>query len=287
MSNEIIFDAVTKTYGKKVIFNKDSFSLLDGITFLVGKNGAGKSTMIKIATGIEPVNDGAVRLFGNPASKITIQSKEKVGLQMQNDAFLRGIKVREYIALYSRIYNVRPNAAYSTETVYDLLNIEPLANSYAYALSGGEKKRLSLMLSVIGDKKLIVLDEPTAGIDVEVKEKIMSVIEYLRDSKINLLVSSHDLDEFFPIANNILMVNHSIIFAGTKQSFLNKYDCYYKVTTSKIIDNKAVLRSRISREKTLYSKDKPLLLKYFKEDEIKSATSKDLYQLAQLEGAKE
>ena len=79
---------------------------------------------------------------------------------------------------------------------------------------------MSLYLTLIGNRELIILDEPTAGIDVEVKDRIVSVIIYLRECGVNLLISSHDLEKFYGIANNILMLDRGFVFDGTN---VNKY----------------------------------------------------------------
>lgn len=161
--NEICFRNVTKMFGKKKIIKNENFSLKDGITFLVGKNGAGKTTFIKMATGLEAVDEGKVMLFEQPVQKLKNAQKLKLGIQLQNEAFLRSVKVKEYIGLYSALYNKGSESSINLENdIKEILSIDELLNQYAYTLSGGEKKRLSLFLAIIGHKELIILDEPTA-----------------------------------------------------------------------------------------------------------------------------
>ena len=87
--NQIIFYGVTKKYGDTDILLEQDFSLKDGLTFLVGKNGAGKTTLIRLSTGLEAVTGGRIDLFGRPVTQIDKDIKRRLGLQLQNDSFLR------------------------------------------------------------------------------------------------------------------------------------------------------------------------------------------------------
>lgn len=115
---------------------------------------------------------------------------------------------------------------------------------YAFNLSGGEKKKVSLFLALIGDKDLIILDEPTAGIDVEVKVKIIEVLNYLCSKGINIIVSSHDLEDFFENSDHLLLINRGKIFEGDEIDFLKKFKNVFKVEYSDALSKK------FSREKT-------------------------------------
>lgn len=271
-------------FGKKNIITNENFTLKDGITFLVGKNGAGKTTFIKLATGLEAVDGGEVTLFEHPVQKLGNAEKLKLGLQLQNEAFLRSVKVKEYIGLYSSLYN-KGNAVIANleKDIKEILCIDELLNQYAYTLSGGEKKRLSLFLAIIGNKDLVILDEPTAGIDVEVKDKIITTIQYLKKQKMNIIVSSHDLDEFYNITDSLLILNKGIIFDGSKEEFEKKYNYKFKVCTDKKIEDKDVIIGNLFEKHYLYSANKESLTKHFPEDTIEKTNIKDLYQIALLQ----
>lgn len=294
--NQIIFYGVTKKYGDTDILLEQDFSLKDGLTFLVGKNGAGKTTLIRLSTGLEAVTAGKIDLFGKPVIQIDKSIKRRLGLQLQNDSFLRNVKVGEYIRLYEALYeggakkqeNLESNADRSVNTVKirEILEIDHLLKRYAYTLSGGEKKKVSLYLTLIGNRELIILDEPTAGIDVEVKDRIVSVIIYLKECGINLLISSHDLEEFYSIADNILMLDRGFVFDGTKEIFQRKYNYPYKVCTERDIQDNGVLEGDLFEKKYLYGQNIETLLKYFDRNEIEQTTAKDLYQIALLDGRK-
>lgn len=282
--NEICFRNVTKMFGKKEILTNENFSLKDGITFLVGKNGAGKTTFIKLATGLEAVNGGKVMLFEQPVQKLGNAEKLKLGLQLQNEAFLRSVKVKEYIGLYSSLYDKGNGSAINLENdIKEILCIDELLNQYAYTLSGGEKKRLSLFLAIIGHKELVILDEPTAGIDVEVKDKIITTIQYLKKQKMNIIVSSHDLDEFYNITDSLLILNKGIIFDGSKEEFEKKYNYKFKVCTDKKIEDTDLVIGNLFERHYLYSTNEEKLTKHFPKEAIEKTNIKDLYQIALLQ----
>ncbi|HIQ90055.1 MAG TPA: ABC transporter ATP-binding protein, partial [Candidatus Coprosoma intestinipullorum] len=236
---------LVKSYQSNSIFKGESISFYNGTTLLAGPNGAGKSTLIKLILGLISANSGEIRLFGRDISKtgLNLQEKKKVGLQLQNDSFLKAVKVSEYIELYQRLYGIT-SERYSIEKIRDILSIDQLLGRYAFNLSGGEKKKVSLFLALIGDKDLIILDEPTAGIDVEVKVKIIEVLNYLCSKGINIIVSSHDLEDFFENSDHLLLINRGKIFEGDEIDFLKKFKNVFKVEYSDALSKK------FSREKT-------------------------------------
>lgn len=236
---------LVKSYQSNSIFKGESISFYNGTTLLAGPNGAGKSTLIKLILGLISANSGEIRLFGRDISKtgLNLQEKKRVGLQLQNDSFLKAVKVSEYIELYQRLYGIT-SERYSIEKIRDILSIDQLLGRYAFNLSGGEKKKVSLFLALIGDKDLIILDEPTAGIDVEVKVKIIEVLNYLCSKGINIIVSSHDLEDFFENSDHLLLINRGKIFEGDEIDFLKKFKNVFKVEYSDALSKK------FSREKT-------------------------------------
>lgn len=230
---------LSKKYQSTVIFENESITCHKGLTLLAGPNGAGKSTLIKLILGLMRPDSGEITLYGKPIVKggVDIQLKRKIGLQLQNDSFLKSVKVKEYIALYSQVYG-RTSSKYDIEKIQDILGVKKLVNKYAFSLSGGEKKKVSLFLALIGDKDLIILDEPTAGIDVEVKVNIMEVLNYLQSQEVNILVSSHDLEDFIENCDHLLLVNRGKVFEGTIADFIGKFKNVFKVKHTQLLAQK-------------------------------------------------
>lgn len=281
MSSNLSFDHVTKRFGSTTVFHDDSFELRSGLTFLVGRNGAGKSSLIRLATGIERPNSGKIRIFSNPTHSITQGTKRRFGVQLQNDAFLKSVRVYEYIDLYKRLYLIDGGIpSVDLDEVADVLEISSIAQSYAYALSGGQKKRVSLFLTIIGRKELLILDEPTAGIDVDVKDKIMRVIRLLQRQKVDLLVSSHDLSEFFEVADNVLVIDDGIRFDGTKMEFLAKYGYTYKIIMPTHVSDARLPWVEHEDGVSYFADSVYVLDEEFPGQSIALTTPKDFYHLA-------
>ncbi|MDQ1123093.1 ATP-binding cassette domain-containing protein [Microbacterium trichothecenolyticum] len=281
MSSSLIFRQVTKRFGDTTVFEGDSFELRPGLSFLVGRNGAGKSTLVRLATGIERPTAGQVLIFSDPTHLIKQETKRRFGLQLQNDAFLKSVRVGEYIELYKRLYlSGGASPTIDLHEIADVLDIGPLMRSYAYALSGGQKKRVSLFLTIIGRKELLVLDEPTAGIDVDVKDKIMRVIRLLQGQNVDLLVSSHDLSEFFEIADNVLVVDGGIRFNGTKTAFRERFGYPYKTVVPTAAAGVGLPSVEHEDGVSYFARTTELLGEAFPGNSILPTTPKDFYQLA-------
>lgn len=234
-SNKIMtFENIYMKYNKQQVFQDLNLNIEKGITLIAGRNGAGKSTLMKMMVNLEKPLSGNIFFF-NRKRKNTLKKKEKkeLGFQFQNDSFLKAVKVKEYIKLYHYFYDSSKNN-YDPKKIFDMLKINELENKYAYNLSGGEKKRLSLYLSIIGSKKVIILDEPTAGIDIELKVIILEVLQYLKKYGVNIIVSSHDIEEFISICDTLIILNKQVLFNGTKEQFYKLYKYKYK---SKISNN--------------------------------------------------
>ena len=233
--NDVYLDIkhLYKKYQSTIIFENDTITCKRGVTLLAGPNGAGKSTLIKLILGLIGPDSGEIALYGNTVVKGVLdnQLKRKIGLQLQNDSFLKSVKVKEYIELYSQVYG-STSSKYDIEKIKNILGVNRLFNKYAFNLSGGEKKKLSLFLALIGDKDLIILDEPTAGIDVEIKVKIIEVLNYLRTQGVDILVSSHDLEDFFENCDNLLIINRGKVFEGNVKEFLDKFKNLVKVKST-------------------------------------------------------
>lgn len=292
MDSEIDFDAVTKSFGDTKVFDDASFRLEPGLTFLVGRNGAGKSTLVRLATGLERPNAGHVSIFGEPTHSISLRTKRRFGVQLQNDAFVKGVRVREYVDLYEKMYALERNSpapawALDTQRAVEMLGIAPLMRSYAYTMSGGQKKRVSLLLAIIGNKELIVLDEPTAGIDADVKESILRVIRLLREAGVNLLVSSHDLREFFDIADNVVVVERGLRFSGSKLAFMERYGYTHKVSVPYPLADVQLQRLEHDDGIAYFGRSVAELSTYFSNELIVPTTTVDLYQIATLRAESE
>ncbi|KAF1295116.1 hypothetical protein BAU15_05005 [Enterococcus sp. JM4C] len=237
-----------------------TFSLNENeIVSIVGHNGAGKSTLIKAIVDLVP-SEGEIRYSFDKKDL-----PKNVHVQMQTSIFEKGIKVKEIIELYIALYE-------SNETVdelLDLFQIQKLKNGYLDKLSGGEKQKVSILLAVIGNPKLIIFDEITTGLDSVARRMIWDLLKKIKEErKITMVLTSHFLDEVEYLADRVLVMEEGrIIKEGTvadivKEAFEDKrsavflmdsnfdYEHFpYEHSTS---GNKIVLNYTKTEEKAVY-----------------------------------
>lgn len=210
----ITVNQLTKTINKKPILKQVSLTVNKGeIIALVGPNGAGKTTLINCLTGLIRPTTGEINLFGaNPLNK---KNKMKLGVMQQESTTLDNVKVKELLTLFRSFY-------LDPLSLDDLLNITGLAehqNTYTTKLSGGQKRRLTFGLSIIGRPELLFLDEPTTGMDVTSRKIFWGKINTLKEQGKTIILTTHYLEEIEKVATRILLMKQGeIVHDGTLES---------------------------------------------------------------------
>ncbi|MGX7150791.1 ABC transporter ATP-binding protein [Enterococcus ureasiticus] len=205
---------LTKVINKKVILNEVSLTVNDGeIIALVGPNGAGKTTLINCLTGLVRPTSGELSLLGtNPMKK---KSKANIGVMLQESTTLDNVKVKELLTLFQSFYS-------TPLSLTELLNLTGLSehqNTYTTKLSGGQKRRLTFGLAIIGNPDLLFLDEPTTGMDVTSRKIFWEKINTLKKQGKTIIVTTHYLEEIEKIATRILLMKQGeIVHDGTLKS---------------------------------------------------------------------
>jgi ABC-2 type transport system ATP-binding protein len=178
------------------------------IVVLLGPNGAGKTTALEIALGLRSCDSGSVRLFG--ASPHSIAARRRLGVTPQESGFPDMLAVDEILAFVARHY---PSPAPVAATLA-AFGLEKLGKRRAGTLSGGESRRLALALAFAGNPELIVLDEPTVGLDVQSRRGLWEVIRGAAAER-SILFTTHYLEEAQALASRILVVNRGrLLFDG-------------------------------------------------------------------------
>lgn len=210
----ITITKLTKIINKKTILNDISLDVNKGeIIALVGPNGAGKTTLINCLTGLIHPTTGEISLFGtNPKQK---KIKSKIGVMQQESTTLENVKVKELLTLFQSFY---PNPL----TLEELLAITGLQNhqdTYTTKLSGGQKRRLTFGLSIIGNPELLILDEPTTGMDVTSRKLFWEKVTELKEKGKTIILTTHYLEEIEQVATRILLMKQgAIVHDGTLES---------------------------------------------------------------------
>ncbi|MCH4009112.1 ABC transporter ATP-binding protein [Companilactobacillus sp.] len=209
MDDVIEVKNVSKSFGKKQILNNISFSVPKGqIIALLGENGAGKTTLINIILGLISKNIGDISILGKKSS----QSKNDMGVMMQNDITLTRIKVKEVIKLYQSYYERH----LSYQEILNIAKLNQQENLFLKQLSGGQRRRLSFALSMTGDPAVLFLDEPTNGMDPISRQNFWDEIIKLKKLGKTIFVTSHHLNELENVIDRFLILrDQQIIFDGS------------------------------------------------------------------------
>jgi ABC-2 type transport system ATP-binding protein len=179
---------------------------------LLGANGAGKTTMISIFTGTVNKTGGEVKIFGYDIDKDHNSAKRLVGVVPQEFNFNIFEKVIDIVVQQAGYYGMpRKQALKNAEEILKDLDLWGKRNSTAMELSGGMKRRLMIARSLIHKPKMLILDEPTAGVDVEQRHVMWKYLQDLNKSGVSILLTSHNLDEIEELCTNVAMIKHGEI----------------------------------------------------------------------------
>lgn len=182
------------------------------INALLGPNGAGKTTTISMILGLIKPTSGEINVLGKPAG--TSELRERVGALMQDVKAADGLTVIEVLKLF-RSYYKNPM---SLEQLLDISGLHKEAKRRASTLSGGQRRRLAFAQSLVGNPELVLLDEPTVGMDIEARIRFWDTIKALAASGRSILLTTHDLQEADAVADHIsIIAGGRIVAEGTPQ----------------------------------------------------------------------
>jgi ABC-2 type transport system ATP-binding protein len=186
---------ITRAFGRKPVLDGITMQVERGELFgLLGPSGSGKTTLVKLITGIDKADGGSVRLLGETMPKLKML--QRIGYMAQSDALYNELTAKENLQFFASLYelsgsrrNERIQAAMAVVDLLDHLN-KPVA-----AYSGGMKRRLSLAIALLHEPELLVLDEPTVGIDPVLRQSIWRELLALREKGTTILLTTHVMDE--------------------------------------------------------------------------------------------
>ncbi|WP_323784511.1 ABC transporter ATP-binding protein [Thalassovita sp.] len=229
--NAIEIRGLRKTYrGSKGQPEKQALKGIDldipqGAVFgLLGPNGAGKSTLINILAGLVVKTSGQVTIWGFDQDVNPRQSRASIGVMPQElnlDAFF---SPRGALDVQAGLYGV-PKAQRRTDEILKLIGLEDKADAYARTLSGGMRRRLLLGKALVHAPHVLVLDEPTAGVDIELRQMLWSNIRKLNDEGMTIILTTHYLEEAEEMCDEIAIINQGEVVArDSKVNLLNRID---------------------------------------------------------------
>ena len=213
MTAAIQVNSVSKRYGSLVALDRVDLAIEPGEFFgLLGPNGAGKTTLISIIAGLVRASSGQVAIMGHDVVSDFRAARLSVGVVPQELAFDPFFTVRETLSFQSGYFGLRHNGAWIDE-VLENLGLTSKANTNTRALSGGMKRRLLVAQALVHKPPVIVLDEPTAGVDVELRQTLWSFIRRLNREGHTIVLTTHYLEEAQALCGRIAMLKAGRIVA--------------------------------------------------------------------------
>ncbi|MFC7392687.1 ABC transporter ATP-binding protein [Scopulibacillus cellulosilyticus] len=194
-SSVLSVQQVSKQFGKKQVLTNISFTIKKPEIFgLLGPSGAGKSTLVKMIAGIEKSSEGDIYLFDKRMPKLSLM--EKIGYMAQADALYEDLTAKENLLFFAAIYGIgRKKSKERIKTVMETVGLSNDLNKIVRQYSGGMKRRLSLAIALLAEPKLLILDEPTVGIDPVLRYQIWNQFQTLKEAGTIILVTTHVMDE--------------------------------------------------------------------------------------------
>ena len=211
----IRIESLSKTYegGKRA---------LDGVTFdvprgkifgLLGPNGAGKSTLINILAGLVMKSSGKAVIWGFDIDEHPRNAKRSIGVVPQEIIFDPFFTPRETLEIQAGLYGVPPAERRSDELLA-AMHLSDKADAYSRTLSGGMKRRLLVAKAMVHSPPILVLDEPTAGVDVELRRQLWSYVRQLNEQGVTVVLTTHYLEEAEQLCDRIAIINHGKVIAN-------------------------------------------------------------------------
>ena len=261
---------LSKRYDGKDFYALDHIDLEipEGSIFgLLGPNGAGKSTFINILSGLANKTSGTVKVFGINIEKDPKTVRGNLGVVPQEINIDPFFTPKQIMDIQAGLYGVKKEFSRNSEILKEL-DLHDKENAYSRSLSGGMKRRLMVAKAMVHNPPILILDEPTAGVDVELRKKLWDSIKKLNKNGVSIILTTHYLKEAEILCDQIAVINHGKVIA-----------CDKKVNLLKLLDDKELIIEFNSEVKNVPEKLKKLCIKQtkssitlrFKKSEISTA----------------
>jgi ABC-2 type transport system ATP-binding protein len=211
-------EGLRKRYGDLEALQGITFEIKAGEVFgLLGPNGAGKTTTIEILEGLRQRDGGMVTVCGMDPGREQTALKQRIGAQLQATVLPDKIRVQEALALFASFY--RESA--SLEILLEQFGLVEKRRTFFENLSGGQKQRLAMALALVNNPELVLLDEPTVGLDAQLRRDIYALIERFREERRTILLTTHYIEEAERLCDRVAIIDHGQLIAlGTPRELV-------------------------------------------------------------------
>jgi ABC-2 type transport system ATP-binding protein len=229
MKNVLKIDQATKTFGDVRALRGVSFEVEAGeVLSLLGPNGAGKSTLIRSMTTLEKLDTGTIEVCGAEVQADPRAARTFIGYAGQDSALDKVLTGREFMRFQGGLVHLpKAEVKERCEFLLDRFNLTEAADRFIEGYSGGMKRRLDLASSLMHKPKLLILDEPSSGLDYESRRELWGLLAELKNEGTSLLLATHDFEEADVLSTRAVMMSHgAVVGAGTPDELRTKLGCW-------------------------------------------------------------
>jgi lipooligosaccharide transport system ATP-binding protein len=219
-------EGVTKAFGDFIAVNDVSFHVRPQECFgILGPNGAGKTSIIRMTYGFSPLTQGSLTVFGLSIVKDWRKIKSRIGVCQQENNLDPDLTVQENLAVFARYFNLPKKEAHKqAEKLLAFMALEHRRNDKVTKLSGGMMRRLVLARSLVNDPDLLILDEPTTGLDPQSRHQVWEKLDELKSQGITILITTHYMDEASRLCDRLVIMDHGeILVEGAPSDLIRKH----------------------------------------------------------------
>jgi ABC-2 type transport system ATP-binding protein len=226
---------LSRSFGARLAVDDVSFRVAPGETYgLLGPNGAGKTTTIRLVCGLLSADAGEITVSGMPVSATTTTAKAQIGYVPQDVSLYPDLTARENLSFFGRLYRLRGAALRDrVDEVLDLIDLTDRADDRVESFSGGMRRRLNIGASLLHRPRLLVLDEPTVGVDPQSRHAILESIQALGSAGLAVLYTTHYMEEAERLCDRIGIIDHGRLIAeGTSRQLVSQVGQKDRITLS-------------------------------------------------------